>query len=213
MKNIRKKLEVENNIEKLKLENIEFEGGAESNQLTKDNFKIYRDALTTEVTNNVKAEGENLNEGNNKFIFVIEGVKGKYKTFKKELTITRKFLEKEMTLASLKVKGESVLGLEANSETSPSELKNGIENLMLREIQPGFKGPNGETVVPYWKNKTISIAKKDGSNEKILSNTVNVALKEYIEASPDGVFTLIIDVKKGTGYKAFHKVLYVKLKQ
>ena len=206
-------IEVENSVQKLKLENIEFEGVTDSNQLTKDKFKIYRDALTTEVTNNVKAEGENLNEGNNKFIFVIEGVKGKYKTFKKELTITRKFLEKEMTLASLKVKEESVLGLEANSETNPSELKKGIENLMLREVQPVFKGPNGETVLPYWKNKTISIAKKDGSNEKILSNTANVALKEYIEASPDGVFTLIIDVKKGTGYKAFHKVLYVKLKQ
>jgi len=205
-------IEVESTVEKLKLENIEFEGVADSINFTKNNLKVYKDSLTNEVTSNVKGVGEELIPGNNTLFFVVEAVKGKYREYKKKITMKRKSVEKELLLKSLKVKGELVLGLDVNGENSPSELRQGITELLLKDVQPTFVTATGDTVLPYWKNKTLSIAKKDGTATKILDNQTATSLTEYIKASEDGVFQIIIDVKKSTGYTAFHKVLYVKVK-
>lgn len=205
-------IEVENNTEKLKMENIEFEASSASFNFTKDNLKIYKDTESSEITDNIKGGGESLIAGDNKIIFVIKAYAGQYKKYKKELTIRRKVSEKILKLKSLKVANEPVTGLETNAENLPSELKQGLTQLLLKEVQAQFEGPKGEMVMPYWKNKTFSIAKKDGSDEQVLNNNTPVMLEQYIAASPDGVFQIIIDVKKSIGYSALHKVIYVKVK-
>lgn len=200
IKNAENNINIENTDASLKSENIKITACAGFVNLTKDNFKIYKNTAENDITSNVKTAGEDIRVENNKIIFLINAVSGQYKEYKKELTIKRKASIKQLQIKSLNIAGEAINGLDINSEVSPSELKKDLSKLKLKGVQINFKGSDGESVIPHRRSKTFSIAKKNGTNIQVLNNNAPIPLQQYIDVFPDGVFRLIIDVKKSTSY-------------